>query len=151
MAHRQALRTYIRRRGFSHDDAEDLAQEVIVRAWRYQGSVREACLTSWLYQIAANLTVDQVRRRRLPIVPLDLAENAALPERDTFAGSEAYDLILESLAELAPGQREILRLRFEEQLSIAEIAGRLQCSDGAAKLRVFRAIEALRHRCGVRR
>ncbi len=150
-SHRPALRAFICRRGFTPDDAEDLAQETILRAWCHQASFQGPCLAAWLYRIAANLTVDTVRRRRLRTVPLDLAEQATLLTDEACTASATYELIRDRMADLSPEQREILRLRYEADLSIVEIAGRLRCTDGAAKLRVFRAVEALRQRCGVHR
>jgi putative glutamine amidotransferase len=125
--------------------AEDLCQEVFVRAWR--AAPREApepTLRSWLHRTASNLAVDELRRRaRHPVAASEqMASQLAVPaEREDGAAREA-------LAQLAPHDRLVLLLRFQAGLSLREVGELLAISEEAARKRVARArrrfAEALR-------
>jgi RNA polymerase sigma-70 factor, ECF subfamily len=140
---------FIRRRGFGADEADDLTQETLLRACAHVTDSRRNHLLPWLYRIAANLCVDSLRKRRVVTVPMgdDLIAGSESDPRDTFDRNEErreLSALVESLPEC---HRRILRLRYYEDRSMAEIAGQVHCSALAAKLRVYRAVKALRKRC----
>jgi putative glutamine amidotransferase len=115
--------------------AEDLWQELTIRAWRRlpRDADRDA-QRAWLRRTATNLTVDELRRRgRRPTTALgdapELAvENAAEP-----------DAAREALGRLGAHERLLLLLRFDAGLQHAEIAAVLDISEDAARKRVERA------------
>lgn len=145
--HRPGIQSFIRRKGFSPEEAEDLAQETILRAFQHRANFRGAFLRAWLYRIAANVTVDYVRRQRLVTVPLEDVATTAVAADDPVASWEQVELeqgLIALLQKLSPAQRQVLHLRYLEGCSLAEIAEQIHCTPLAARLRVFRALDALR-------
>ena len=106
-------------------EAEDVAQEAMLRLWRAAAGWRtgEAKVTTWLYRVTANLCTDRIRRRRSVGID-EIAEPedgrpgavAGLIESDRMAAFNA------ALAELPDRQREAVVLRHLEGLSNPEIA-----------------------------
>lgn len=148
--YRGLIYAYIRRKGFSAEEADDLTQETLVRAYLHLSGFRGATLDGWLYRIAANVAVDHMRKRRVATVPL---ESVALMDDDgetpvTGLERAARRKRLFALIDQLPAcHQRILWLRYYEDRSLTEIADLMQCTPMAAKLRVFRAINALRKRC----
>ncbi|MGV3722960.1 MAG: RNA polymerase sigma factor [Actinomycetota bacterium] len=148
--YRGLIYAYIRRKGFSAEEADDLTQETLVRAYLHLSGFRGASLDGWLYRIAANVAVDQMRKRRVSTVPLesvalmdDGGETPASGLERAARGKRLFALI----GQLPTCHQRILWLRYYEDRSLTEIADLMQCTPMAAKLRVFRAINALRKRC----
>lgn len=146
---RGAVFAFIRRKGFSAEDADDLTQETLVRAYQHLGAFRGTAVTAWLYRIASNVSVDHLRRRRVPTMPLDDALESIAGEddpcRDLHRRADTA-WVRELISTLPECHRKVLALRFFEDRSLTEIASALGCSPLAAKLRVFRAVAALRRK-----
>ena len=133
-------------------DADDLAQETFVRAWRALDRFRpDEPLYPWLSRIAINLSYSLFRRRRrrpeTSIEPLVEAgqqwAGTEDPERDA-AERERDDKIAESFAELKEDHRAVLVLRVVEGLSYDEIARTLGVPVGTVRSRLSRARSELR-------
>lgn len=150
--HRNALYAFLRRKGFSAEEADDLTQETLLRAYSHLGAFRGSSMTAWLYRIAANVAVDHLRKQRLTFVAWEAAEGVPCclaPDDDPMVRLDREETRrgLLSVIELLPEcHQRILRLRYYEDRSLAEIATTMNCSQMAAKLRVFRAVSALRKR-----
>ncbi len=139
----------------SRKDVEDLTQDVFVRVHRSLGRVNvETTLFSWIYRIAVNIAIDEVRRRRIRrIVSMEFLTEpggkeiqAEDPGRasDGILATEKRDQILAALQRLSPAHRAALVLREYEDLSYKEIAETLGISEQAVKSRIFRAREELK-------
>ena len=126
-------------------EAEDAAQETFLRAYqnlkRYD---RQRSFITWLLSIAAHYCIDQIRRRRAPIVPLDVLPDEAVP--DPVAGPESLSAKRDLqrrmrvlLASLNPQDRAAIILRYWYDLSDEEIAGSLSLTVSAVKSRLHRA------------
>ena len=107
-------------------DAEDVAQEAMMRLWRIAGEWRqgEAQVSTWLYRVTANLCTDRLRRRKRS-VPLDAVAEPldTAPSVTARMQSEARAKALsDALAQLPPRQAEAVALRHLEGLSNPEIA-----------------------------
>lgn len=132
----------------SAEEARDLTQEVFVQVYRslpqFRGGARFA---TWLYRIAANRAVDAARgSRRWRFLPLldapGLAERRADADQEPEAQFEQgmeRDNIQRILMQCPLGHRQILALRYYQDLSLEEIADVLECSLSAAKVRLHRA------------
>lgn len=150
--HRNALFAYLRRKGFSAEEADDLTQETLLRAYAHLNAFRGSSMTAWLYRIAANVAVDHLRKQRLTFVAWEAAELVPCslrPEEDPLQRLDREETrrgLLTVIALLPECHQRILRLRYYEDRSLAEIATAMNCSQMAAKLRVFRAVSALRKR-----
>lgn len=130
--------------------ADDLLQQTFLNIHRARRSFRPLSpLRGWLFGIAAHALHDELRRRkRAPLaseseqesVALEAAADAPLPvEMQERAGA-----VRAALERLPESQRAVLYLHRFEEMSFAEIAGVLGTSEGAIKLRAFRAYERLR-------
>jgi RNA polymerase sigma-70 factor (ECF subfamily) len=151
--YRPALVTFLRRKGFSNEEADDLTQETLIRAYTHLHSFRGESPAAWLYRIAGNVAIDHLRKQRLSTVSLETLTQSPLgDDPDLLAGvvrSQNGAAIAEVIEELPACHQRILRLRFYQDCSLAEIAAAMNCSTMAAKLRVFRAVSALRKRCAL--
>ncbi|MEX1140311.1 MAG: sigma-70 family RNA polymerase sigma factor [Bacteroidota bacterium] len=138
----------------SRRDVEDLAQDVFVRVHGSLGRVNvQSTLFSWIYRIAVNIAIDEVRRRRIrKIVSLDFLTAPGGSEFEPKEPGKASDRVLagekrekisEALQKLSPSHRAALVLREYEDLSYREIAETLGISEQAVKSRIFRAREEL--------
>ncbi|MCC6696819.1 MAG: RNA polymerase sigma factor [Candidatus Hydrogenedentes bacterium] len=134
----------------NRSEAEEVVQEVFLRAYRHQeerGNV--ARVSSYLYRMASNACNDVLRKRGRAALPLSLsmAENIADPRAQADENAAALDELqrIETLlAHLPRRQAEAMRLRILDELSFAEIAEVLHCSLGTAKSRFRHGLRKLR-------
>ncbi len=146
---RSAIYAFIRRKGFSAEESDDLTQETLIRAFTHLEGFRGTSMEAWLYRIAANVAVDFLRKRRVSTVPLDSLIQVESAEEGPGAELDRHERrsqVLSVIHNLPDCHQRILRLRYFEDCSLAEIAGVMNCTPMAAKLRVFRAVTALRKR-----
>ncbi|HEY9401893.1 MAG TPA: sigma-70 family RNA polymerase sigma factor [Pyrinomonadaceae bacterium] len=152
-------------------DAEDLSQEVWLKAFRAIKSFRgESSFYTWLRQITINTFLNE---RRAPgggaqVVELDAweasrrdaraqeEETAFTRARTTPRGVEEnlerqflVARVLDALGELTPQQRLIFLLKHQEGMTYEEISAAIGCSAGTTKKALFRAVLKLRERLGV--
>jgi RNA polymerase sigma-70 factor (ECF subfamily) len=132
----------------NRQDAEDLAQEAMVRALTGIGSYDPTRpFAPWLFRIARNLCIDK-RRRQRPQDELDEGTTAAPDDGGSRFGRRADAVVQqgqldralhEAMGELRPKYREIVELYHYEHLSYREIAEKLGLPDGTVMNRLFRA------------
>ncbi|HQL48451.1 MAG TPA: RNA polymerase sigma factor [Holophaga sp.] len=128
--------------------AEDLVQEAFLRVLRHAATFdARSPFRPWLYRIARNLLADHHSRRgREPLAPLEAAElhdEGADPHAHAEARQD-HARLETALARLSFEQRELLLLSRDPDLSYTELAALYGCSAGALKVRVHRALQALR-------
>lgn len=140
----------------NEQDAYDLSQDAFLKAYTNLAVFRgDSKFSSWLYKLTTNVCLDFLRKRsRQKTVPIAYEtddgeqEYLQIPD-DTFSPEteaerkELRDSVRNALAQLPPGQREILVLRELGQLSYEEIADRLNLEPGTVKSRIFRARKKL--------
>lgn len=138
------------------EQAEDLTQEVFVKAWFALASFeRQSAFYTWLYRIASNHCLDYLRKRRPNQISIDRPvseESEATFENQLEAPlSDQPEAPIVALAEAAaimekldPGQKMILCLRELEGHSYEELAEILKCPVNTVKSRLNRAREALK-------
>lgn len=146
-AHERELRGFLRHRLSDEQAAEDMLQDVFLRAMRQgQGFCSLENPRAWLFQVARNALVDRVRAAR-PEVPLDDIAELQSPEAEAPPAVDALTgCMARVLAELSPDDAEILRacdLQGRRQREFAEGKG---ISLPAAKARLLRARQRLRER-----
>lgn len=144
----------------NHADAQDLAQEVFIKAYlAIKGFRNEADFGTWLHRITVNLWLNMKRRQNLvPVVSLD--EPVQTPEGEVYrevaaAGGdpeqfiedrEFSDCVRLALDELSSDHKAALILRDIEGYSYEEMAAILNCSLGTVKSRLSRARQLLRQK-----
>jgi len=132
--------------------AEDLGQEVFLKAFRALGSYDpQRKFSSWLFKIAHNSTIDHLRRTELDTVPLEaeteddrglvavLEDPTAVTPEQRLLGSDLGVALAEAIHELRPIYREVILLRHREGLSYQEIAEVTGASLGTVKTNLHRA------------
>ena len=124
--------------------SEDLVQEVFLRILRYRQTYRPGTtFRIWMYQIARNTRIDQVRKVR-PESPLTSEPLAPTRASDSAERQQEAQLLQRALMQLPEDKREILVLSRFQELKYEEIARLLGCEPGAVKVRVHRALQQLR-------
>jgi RNA polymerase sigma-70 factor (ECF subfamily) len=152
------------RLGSSPEDAEDLTQEVFLRAWAHLGSYdADRPFKGWIGQVARNLAIDLLRARTRRPEALGLDDEAlqalagphhpstasGVPLADPPTAAEAGEergRLLAHLRALPAPYRDVLMLRFVEDLSYDDIAALLGLPLGSVKTRIFRGRELLKRR-----
>lgn len=130
-------------------DADEAAQEAFVAAWRALPNFRgDAKFSTWLYRMTTNAAIDVMRReKRHQSVGdgemMELADDADSPQ-ETVERTEQQEAVQKALATLSEEYREVLLLRYMEELDYAEIAEVLQLPSGTVKSRINRAKAALK-------
>lgn len=137
-------------------DAEDAAQEALVKAWRALGRFRGGePLQPWLLKIVANEARNrrrgEGRRERLVLRSAAASSGEAAPSlEETAVAGEQHRLLLEALDGLADGQRLVLACRYLLAFSEEETAAALGVRRGTVKSRTARALAQLREVYGAR-
>jgi RNA polymerase sigma-70 factor (ECF subfamily) len=147
--HRDWLfRHCVYRLGNRHD-AQDVTQQVILRAWqaidRFEG---RSAFRTWLYTITENQCRSFAVRRMRYVQSehierlIDLYfEGTKIPDEESYARNQAVATALQNVSNKA---REVLLLRFFQDCSLEDIASTLAISLSAAKMRLYRSLEQFR-------
>lgn len=148
--HQNAVFAYLRARLSQPTDADDLTQEVFLRCYLARARFdANSLVRPWLFGIARNLLHEHVRRlrRRKEVawtelcLELEQISPAEHDQYDEFLGH--LPVCLDSLGQSA---RQALELHYASRLRLVEIGEHLKRSEGAVKLLLFRARQALK-RC----
>ena len=154
--YRRPLYGFILRFSEGREDADEVFQEVWVRAIKNMNRYRQKNLLSWLFRISHNLMIDRIRRDR-HAVSLDTAAQAdGSPLSEQLAsvlngpdveaaGRDLGVRIEDAAARLPPEQREVFWLRMQADLSFKEIAKIQKCSINTALARMQYAVSKLRN------
>jgi RNA polymerase sigma-70 factor (ECF subfamily) len=130
--------------------AEELTQEVFVRAWRKLGTFRgESAFSSWLYPLTVNVALSERRSRRRRDARIFATDDPASLERapGTPRPEAGFDLE-KAMAGLPPGARTVFVLHDVEGRTHEEIAAMLDLAPGTSKAQLFRARRLLREALG---
>jgi RNA polymerase sigma-70 factor, ECF subfamily len=147
--HRDELCAHCTRILRSQHDAEDALQEALLRAWRslpqFEG---RGSLRSWLYRIATNTSLDQIRRRREPVLACEPTDPVELD--DHFERRESVNRVVTAVGALTRGQQEVFVLRDVYGLSARETADVLDVTVASVNSSLQRARASVRLRLGAR-
>jgi RNA polymerase sigma-70 factor, ECF subfamily len=148
LQHQSAVYAYLRARLLSAADAEDLTQEVFLRF--YLARMRfdtGQLIRPWLLGIARNLLREHTRQakreKRLIWTELGREPEQLLHTRHPEE-NDALDYLPECLDSLGQSARQAIQFYYTESLRLVEIGERLKRSEGAVKLLIFRARQALK-------
>lgn len=131
----------------SHEDASDLLQKTLVKAFSGLGSFeRRSTFKTWLYQIAINLAKNVYRdRSKVEHVPIDDVVIRREPRTlEALIQKEGRLLLRRALAGLPEKQRMTVMLRIQEDRKFEEIAKIMQCSLGTAKANYHHGVQKLK-------
>lgn len=150
------MRTYgepmywqIRKLVASHDDANDLLQNSFIKAWSNIANFRgDAKLSTWLYKIAVNESINFLNReRRRTGSPADGADDSFLLEKietdPWFDGSELQKELLRAVAQLPEKQKLVFNMRYFDDMKYEQISEILGTSVGALKASYHHAVKKI--------
>ncbi len=132
------------------EEAKEISSETFMKAWEYliEGKPVKS-LSGLLYTIARSSIADSFRKRRLELVPLDQAPDVADLRTSGFAElNEEVKATLAAIRLLKEEYRDALMMKHVDGLSNGEIAAALEKSDGATRVLLHRATEALKEAMG---
>ena len=133
----------------NHEDASDLAQDAFVRAWRGLRTFKgQAALSTWLYRIAVNVSLNRVSAKTPLTEPLESTEHVADVRIEgaqrAMIREERAVAVRKAIASLPKKQRATLILRTYHDMSHQQIADVLGSSVGAVKANFFHALANLK-------
>ncbi len=132
------------------DLSQDLVQMVFERILKYKHSYKEAApFKAWFYRIARNVKIDYFKKKKVDTNSLDevYAERnlkISEPGGQGIEQDEKIKILYESLAQLPDDKREILVLSQIEELEYKEIARIFEITENSARVKVHRALNALK-------
>ena len=141
----------------SEEDAEDLSQDVFLKAFRsFDRFKGDSSLATWLYRITVNTFLDQTRKnsfkyeKKRKEMTEYVAAEASLPESPMMSTPEAFTdagqlkaHISRSLDNLTSRERSVFALRYYRQLSVRNVAQTLGVSEGTVKSLFSRALKKM--------
>ncbi|MBK8502740.1 MAG: RNA polymerase sigma factor [Saprospiraceae bacterium] len=143
ITYQERLYWHIRKFVFDHEDANDILQNTLIKAYRgLDGFKGDAKLYTWLYRIASNESITFVNKaKRISSGSLDAADQL---EADTFFDGDMAQITLQkALARLPEKQRLVFNMKYYEDLSYQEISDILETSVGGLKASFHHAVKKI--------
>jgi RNA polymerase sigma-70 factor, ECF subfamily len=124
-------------------DAEDLAQDTLVKVCRHLHAYRGDCaLQSWIYRIVMNTQRDSLRKKK-HVELVEITESSSTS--DGFEGGVSLKLSVQRMLKDVPEvDRHIYFLRFAQDMSVKEVADLREMKEATVKTRLFRLRDRLR-------
>ncbi|MDR1055068.1 MAG: RNA polymerase sigma factor [Prevotellaceae bacterium] len=146
--YQERLYWHIRKLVISHEDADDLLQNTLVKAWSALDDFREESqLFTWLYRIATNEALTFLRKKRtrlfLPLVDVETQLSNSLESDPYFDGNELQKKLQKAILKLPEKQRVVFNMKYFDELKYEEISAILGTSVGALKASYHHAVEKI--------
>jgi RNA polymerase sigma-70 factor (ECF subfamily) len=138
---------YVYFRVFNHHEAEDLTETVFLKAWEALPKRRKRIknFRAWIYRIAHNLVIDDIRKKRPEILEGETMVQAdQLEVESIFEEKQESQALIQALAQLDHKYRQVIVLRFFNQISHAEAAQILDIDEGHVRVLQYRGLKRLR-------
>jgi RNA polymerase sigma-70 factor (ECF subfamily) len=138
----------IRKMVLSHDDANDILQDVFIKVWMNLENFRgDAKLTTWLYRIAINESITFINKKRNQNnISIDDEETLlfnTLSGDDYFDGNEAQMLLQKAILSLPEKQRLVFRMKYFDEMKYEDMSEILGTSIGALKASYHHAVKKI--------
>lgn len=143
-AYSETLYWHIRRMVLSHDDANDILQNVFIKAWTgLDGFLGNAKVLTWLYRIATNETLTFISKNSNAMFE-DIEEHATSIEADDwFDGDHLQAQLQAAIQSLPPKQRLVFNMKYYEEMKYEEMSSILGTSVGALKASYHLAVKKI--------
>jgi len=146
--YQEKLYWHIRKIVLSHNDTDDILQNVFIKVWKNLLHFRnDAALYTWLHRIAINETVSFIKQqKRNRFVSFDDYENFiqdSIVSEGYFTGSEIQKKLQNAILTLPEKQRIIFQMKYFEELKYEEISKILKTSVGALKASYHHAVKKI--------
>ncbi|MDR1115537.1 MAG: RNA polymerase sigma factor [Tannerella sp.] len=129
----------------NREDAEELTQDVFVKAFHSLSSFREDCsFSTWIYRIAYNMAVSSTRRKKMEIMPIDENLISGFPDEPdgmlsgTVDSEERLVHLELALKQLTPEERAMIMFFYKDDKSMEEIAIITGLTETNVKTKIFR-------------
>ena len=138
----------IRRLVLVHEDADDVLQNVFIKAWSHLDDFhQDSRLSTWLYRIAVNESLDFLRKQKNnSMIHTDDVESGVanmLVADNYFDGDETQALLQEAISQLPEVQRTVFTLRYYDEMKYSEISQLLKTSEGSLKASYHIAVKKI--------
>ena len=138
----------VRRMVLNHDDADDIMQNVFLKAWSHLNDFnRESKISTWLYRIAVNESLDFIRRKKNQHVistdDVTQGVSQSLMADRYFDGDETAALLQEAISHLPEVHRMVFNLRYFDEMKYSDISELLHTSEGALKASYHIAVKKI--------
>lgn len=146
-SYQERLYWHIRRIVMSHDDADDVLQNTLIKIWKGLENFKgDSQLYTWMFRIASNETFTFLEKNKKHINNIDISDNFDF-KGDTNTGDlsgEEIQLKLEqAIAILPEKQRMVFHLKYFEEMKYSEISNVLGTSEGALKANYHLAVKKI--------
>ena len=147
-AYSEQLYWQIRRMVLTHEDADDVLQNVFIKAWTHLDDFhQESRLSTWLYRIAVNESIDFLRKQKnMTLQYTDDVESGVanmLVADNYFDGDETQAMLQEAISTLPDVQRTVFNLRYFDDMKYSDISKLLNTSEGALKASYHIAVKKI--------
>lgn len=141
----------IRRMVLDHDDTDDILQNVFLKAWQGLDNFRgDARLSTWLYRIANNETINFLQRQKDTTISLSTTEDGnqeqiriQLESDPYFDGEETEIQLQQAVQSLPPKQRQVFNMKYFQEMKYEDISEALGTSIGALKASYHHAVQKI--------
>ncbi len=138
----------IRKMVLSHDDANDVLQDVFIKAWTNIDNFRgDSKLTTWLYRIAINESITFINKKRaqnnISVDDDDVFLLNTLEGDTYFDGDEAQKILQEAMLILPEKQRIVFQMKYFDEMKYDEMSEILDTSTGALKASYHHAVKKI--------
>ncbi len=138
----------VRRIVYSHDDADDIVQNVLIKVWKYLGSFRgDSSLKTWITRICVNesLTFIDKKKKLLQLDDETYVERVltSIPDDTHFSSDQILQIIQKGIQLLPEKQRVVFTLRYYDEMPYEEMSKVLNTSVGALKTSYHFAVKKI--------
>lgn len=146
--YQQKVYWLVRKMVISHDDADDLTQEVFIKVYHNIDSFRaESMLYTWIYRIATNECLNFLKRKKrrffLPLNDIETELRSKLTSSPHLSGDEVQLRLQQALLKLPDKQRLVFNMKYFDDLTYEEIAEITNTSVGALKASYHLAVKKI--------
>lgn len=131
----------------NHDDANDILQNVFIKAWKNIDDFQNrAKISTWLYRIAINESLDFIRKQKSnAVIESDADNNIAnrLIADEYFDGDKTVAMLQQAIVTLPEVQRVVFNLRYYDEMKYSEMSKILNTTEGALKASYHIAVKKI--------
>ena len=146
--YQERLYWHIRTMVISHEDADDVLQNSLIKAWKGLDKFKkEAQLYTWLYRIATNETLTFLNKKRkhffISINDVERELNSTLETSDSYSGDEIQLKLQQAILTLPEKQRLVFNMKYYDEMKYEEISKILNTSVGGLKASYHHAVKKI--------
>ena len=147
---RRAQGFFMRMMGYDVQLARDMVQDLFTRIWEHRDTFRaDASFTTWMFSIAYNMCKNEYRHREIVqayqehimATTTDIASDA---DADTLERQQRRQMLAQAINALPENQKPLFLLRYDEELTVPEIARITMLPEGTVKTRLLTALKSVK-------